>query len=121
MDVHYWETPIEASWHNANHFVEANLGKSQITVQISEEKTDRLWTLHFNGVKALKVLSKECSEWSAMLLPADSGFFTITDSPWFTALGLQETDPDSFNNFTHYVICCREEIVEVVATNCEIT
>ncbi len=121
MEVHYWETAIEATWHNANHLVEANIGKGDITIRISDEKTARVWSLQFERVKAFKILSDECAEWSTKLLPADSGFFTITESPWLTALGLGETIPGTVDYVNHYVVCCEEGIVEVVAHDCLIT
>ena len=121
MEVHYWETPIEATWHNANHLEEANIGKDDITIRISDEKTGRIWSLQFERVKAFKILSDECAEWSTKLLPPDSGFFTITNSPWFSALGLGSSDPDALDSVTHYVICCEEAIVEVLAHDSLIT
>ena len=119
MDVHVWETPIEATWQRANRLEELRTPKAEeLIVRIIEENTDRIWSLQFTQVGAFKLLSEQCAEWSKEPLPPDGGFFTIVGSPWFEAIGLGDSDPDAIEAKTHYVISCQEGILEVVANDC---
>ena len=118
MDVHAWDTPVEATWHKANKLVEVSTGLEELIVRLAEEKTDRIWSLQFSDVRAFKLYTEDCAQWSKQPLPPEGGFFKITGSPWFDALGLGESDPDSPESSTHYVICCSEGIVEVAAHSC---
>jgi len=120
LDVHRWETPVEATWHRANRLVEMNTGED-LTVRLIEENTDRIWTLQFTDVHAFKLVTEDCAEWSKKPLPPDGGFFKLTDSPWFEALGIGESDPDSMENTQHFVVCLQEGILEIAAHDCSFT
>ncbi len=121
MDVHSWETPIEAKWHKANKLVEVSTGLDELLFRIIEEISQHIWSLQFSDVRAFKLYTEDCAQWSKQPLSPDAGFFIITGSPWFNALGLGEIDPDSPESATHFVVCCNEGIVEIAAHSCSFT
>lgn len=117
MDVHLWETPIEATWHRANRLADLSTSDGLI-VRIIEENTDRIWSLQFTAMHAFKLVTEDCAEWSKKPLPPEAGFFKITDSPWLEALGIGESDPEAMEHIQHFAISMQDGILEIAAHDC---
>lgn len=113
MNVQAWDVPIQASWQKSNTLVDLSYDIDGLDLIIAEEETRARWRVEFDDVVAFKVITDEYAKWSMQPIPADGGFFEITESPWLTALGLTESADLEVPH--HFVICCRREIIEVAA------
>ncbi len=113
MNVQEWEVPIRATWHKSNTLVELAYDIDGVELIIVEEETRQRWHIEFSEVVGIKILTEEHMEWSVLPVPPDGGFFEMTDSPWIAALGLTETNDQDMPH--HYLICCRRELIEIIA------
>lgn len=119
MEVHLWDTPIRAAWHKANALIDFNYTPDVLDLVVHEEGTRLRWRIAFKDLAAFKIIVGDNAQWSQQPLPADAGFFQITDSPWLAALGLTETNVQSVAH--HYVVCCKRELIEVAAFSATFT
>lgn len=113
MDVHTWDTPIRAAWHKSNTLVDYKYTPDVLVAIIQEEETNHRWHVMFKELAALKIIVGDNAHWSLEPLPPDGGFFTISGSPWLSALGLSENNAQRLAS--HYVICCKRELIEIAA------
>jgi len=113
MQVERWDVPVQATWQQSNMLVDLNYDIDGLDIIVAEEDTRQRWNFAFEDLVAFKVISGDHAKWSMQAIPPDGGFFEITESPWITALGLVESDEQDEPH--HYVICCRRELIEVVA------
>lgn len=113
MQVDRWDVPIQATWQRSNVLVDLNYDIDGLDMIVAEEETRQRWGLEFEDVAAFKVITEENAKWSMEAIPPDGGFFEITESPWIQALGLAESDEQDEPH--HFVVCCRRELVEVIA------
>src|SRR5438874_315322 len=113
MDVHLWDTPIRASWHSSNTLIDIKYAPEALEAIIHEEGTRMRWRITFKDLVAFKIIIGDNGKWSRDPLPADAGFFQLTESPWLAALGTTETNDQ--RPARHYVVCCKREMIEVAA------
>lgn len=113
MNVQEWQVPIRATWHKSNTLVELAYDFDGVELVLIEEETRQRWHVEFHDVAGVKVITEDFMEWSIVQIPPDGGFFEMTESPWIAALGLTETNDRDLPH--HYLICCRSELIEIVA------
>ena len=113
MNVQSWQVPIKATWHRSNTLVELAYDLDGVELVLIEEETRQRWHIEFLEVAGVKVITEDYMEWSIVQVPPDGGFFIMTESPWIAALGLTETSDQDTPH--HYLICCRSELIEIIA------
>ncbi len=82
-----------------------------------EEESGKLWWFDFKQVQAWKVTAEECSGSLMSKLPIVGALFLTRDSDWLKELG----DAEPLKKSQHFVICCYDEVVEVLAWDCSVT
>ena len=117
MTFRYWETPIKSSGGRTLELVDLQFNRSGLNLVLSQENCEvggaSKWTLSFDSVIAAKITTEECSGLILLDLPSDDcDFFRSESSKWLYALGLGQID--FLKNNSHIVICCCDEIVEIV-------
>ena len=118
MEFKPWEVPISADWHRSTTLLDLDYAGDTLALIIREEETNLKWRLQFEDVCGVKILTGDSAQWNVEPLPAEGGFFIVTGSPWLGALGL--TDNAIHAPWRQYVVCCRNEIIEVIASDCDI-
>jgi hypothetical protein len=115
MTVKIWNLPIKAEWHRATTLRTATFGRDGLALRLVEEETQREWCLRFPEVQAFKCTTEESAAGVLGSLPSNGAFYEIVDSPWLYELGLGRLE--YLSGARHYIICCYDEVVEVVATD----
>jgi hypothetical protein len=118
MKARLWDTPIRASWHRANELAQLSFGRDGLTLKLVEEETEQAWVMNFRSVQAFRSTTEECAGSILSRLPEKGGFFEIVDSPWLEELGRGRVS--FLDEARHYVICCYEEVIEVVSNACNV-
>ncbi len=113
-----WDTGIQAQWYRANELI--SLSFPPVTVELVEEDTEQHWRLTFETSQAHRVTTEECIwPFGITNLPEDGcGFFEVLDSVWIDSLGKGRVS--FLDRSRHFIICCYDEIIEVVAYRCRI-
>ena len=116
MQVKSWDVPIRAAWHRANELLDVSFRREGLTLEVVEEDTAQTWRMTFERVQAFKSTTEECAASLLEHLPEQGGFFEIIDSPWLNELGRGRVA--FLDGARHYVICCYDEVIEVIANGC---
>lgn len=116
MHAIHWKTEISAAWKRALELKDIRLANDRLFVEV-EEETGKRWMLDFGPTQAWKVTTEECAGTIVAALPAEGALFKIQSSKWLQQLG----DAQPLHKSQHFVICCYDEIVEVLAWDCAIT
>lgn len=116
MKVMHWKSEIAAPWKRALDLKEFRMIDGGLHLEIDEE-SGKSWSLDFKPVQAWKVTSEECAGNLIARLPTEGALFQLRDSEWQKELG----DAEPVQKSEHFVVCCYDEIVEVLAWNCSIS
>ena len=116
MKVIQWKSEIAASWKRALDLKELRIADGGLYLEI-EEESGKLWNLDFKPVQAWKVTSEECAGGLMARLPTEGALFLMRESEWLEELS--EAEP--VQKSQHFVVCCYDEVVEVLAWNCLIS
>lgn len=108
-----WETPIKAGSSRSTELKEFKFDRHALILKLIEEDTEKNWNLSFESFQALRITTEECSVKIISRLPDNGGFFKSSESPWLKNLGKNEIH--FLSDAYHFVICCYDEIIEVVA------
>ena len=118
MQARPWEVPIRAAWHRATELTEVRFGREGLTLRLVEEDTEQTWVMTFASVQAFKSTTEECAASILSRLPEQGGFFEVLDSPWLDELGRGQAS--FLDEARHYVICCYDEVIEIVGGACRL-
>jgi hypothetical protein len=110
-----WSVPIRASWCRATELVSLHHEGTGMVLALIEEGTENRWRLSFGTVQAARFTTEECAASLLGSLPSRGGFFEVKDSPWLKELG--QGSIGFLEKAQHFIICCYDEVVEVVATD----
>jgi hypothetical protein len=110
-----WDAPLQAKWYRATELAALQFGGGKLALKLVEEDVERMWLLSFGTVQAIRVTAEECATSILERLPKQGGFFEMQDSPWLKELGQGRVA--FLENARHFIVCCYDEIVEVVATD----
>lgn len=116
MQVIAWETSIAADWKRALDLRNLHFSNGCLRIEV-EEESGKLWFLEFKSVQAYKVTTEECAGKIISKLPTKGGLFIIEQSLWLGELGSSHLMEKS----KHFVICCYDEILEILAWDCSVT
>jgi hypothetical protein len=116
MKIIPWKLPLAASWTRSLELKELSFSQGRLVLLLEEEQGAG-WQLAFSPVQAFRSTTEECAASILQKLPEDGGLFEVLESPWIEELGRAHFLADSH----HYVVCCYDEVVEVVAWNAEAT
>lgn len=116
MQPIHWKTELAATWKRALDLKDIRRANGGLVVEVEEESGKR-WSLEFKAVQAWNVTSEECAGNIVSELPAEGALFTMQQSDWLRQLG----DASPLQKSQHFVICCYDEIVEVLAWDCLVT
>lgn len=116
MQVILWETPIVADWKRALDLRNLRFSNGCLRIEV-EEESGKLWLLEFKSVQAYRVTTEECAGHIMSKLPTKGGLFIIQQSPWLHEL----TNSRLMEKSKHFIVCCYDEIVEVLAWDCAIS
>jgi hypothetical protein len=114
-----WNIGITARWYRANELLSMTF--PPLTIDLVEEDTMQQWRITFTSWQAHRVTTEECTwPFGIMNLPEDGGgFFEVLDSEWIQALGKQRVH--FLAQSRHFIVCCYDEIIEVIAHGYELT
>jgi hypothetical protein len=116
MKVIHWKSEIAAPWKRALELKDFRMIDQGLHVEI-EEESGRSWKLDFNPVQAWRVTSEECAGNLIAGLPVEGSLFLVRESEWRRQLG----DAEPVQKSEHFVVCCYDEVIEVLAWNCSIS
>lgn len=111
-----WETNISAPWKRALECKEIRYASGSLRMHVEEEQ-GRQWFLEFGPVQAWRVTAEECVASISAQLPNEGALFLVQQSDWLEEL----SDGRPLVKSRHFVVCCYDEIVEVLAWDCSIT
>ncbi len=111
MEFRKLESPIPADWYRALILESFDYMGSTLEVIDEEEES---WEIKFETIQAVKSVTEECFH---LDIPSGGALFEVVNSPWIKELGLGTID--FLDKSKHYVICCYDEIIEVVAWDCK--
>ena len=114
MRVEAWDLPVKAEWHRATALGSLSFSQDGLQLYLIEEGSLRRWHLRFPEVQAFKLTTEESASIVLDSLPANGAFYEIVDSEWLQELGQGRLA--YMSTAKHYVICCDDEVLEVVAT-----
>ncbi len=118
MKIIPWEIPLQAAWSRALILDNLTYNKKGFILTVRDEE-EKLWELKFKCNQAFRVTTEECSTHALPSPPNFGGLFKILDSPWITELGKGEVH--FLEKSQHFVVYCYDEVVEVIAWDCEVT
>lgn len=116
MQAIHWKSEITGPWKRALDLKELRMTNDGLHLEI-EEESGKCWSLDFKPVQAWKVTTEECAGNLIARLPTEGSLFLIRDSEWLKELG----DAEHAQKSEHFIICCYDEIVEVLAWNCSMS
>jgi len=108
-----WDVPIKARSNRSNDLKEFKYNDNQLVITLIEEDTDAVWHVFFTEIQAFRSTSEECSNATMLQVPTKGGFFKSSDSDWLMELGKGKIQ--FLNNSLHFIICCYDEMIEVIA------
>lgn len=108
-----WEVTIKSDSYRSCELKNLKFDKSTLSLHLIEEETQLIWVLSFESMQAFRVTTEECSADILDKLPQYGGFFKSDESPWLNDLGKGRVS--FLKDSLHYIICCYDEIIEVVA------
>ena len=82
-----------------------------------EEEQGKQWYLEFAPVQGWKVTAEECVATIVSHLPEEGALFQVQQSAWLEEL----YDGRPIHKSRHFVVCCYDETLEVLAWDCSIT
>jgi len=108
-----WDVPIKANSHRSTELKEFKFDRNTLVFQLIEEDTEKVWSLSFDSLQAFRTTTEECSAEILKQLPTNGGFFKAPESVLLDSLG--KNNIHFLNNACHFVICCYDEVLEVIA------
>lgn len=108
-----WPVPMKAQAPRASDLQGLQFERQGLSLRLTKDETEQTWLVTFTSVQAFRVTTEACAWHILEKLPHPGGFFEILDSPWVQELG--KGDVHFLDNSRHFVVCCYDEIVEVVA------
>jgi hypothetical protein len=114
MTVKTWYLPIKAGWHRATELRSLSFESGGLSLVLLEEDSGKGWRLHFPEVQAFKCTTEQSAGSVLGSLPTSGAFYEVSDSAWLRELGLGKVE--YMSRAKHYIVCCYDEVVEVVAT-----
>jgi hypothetical protein len=115
MEPIHWKTEISVAGKRALELKRIGPANGGLVVEV-EEESGKSWRLEFESVQAWKVTSEECAESIISVLPLEGAMFVIERSDWLRQLG----DATPLQKSQHFLICCYDEVVEVLAWDCSV-
>ena len=115
MQVIPWKSEITADWARALVLTDLRY-KGSLCLELEEESGKR-WLLEFKSVQAWKVTAEECAGSIMTDLPNRGALFKVEHSNWRHQLG----NATPLEKSQHFVVCCYDEVVEVLAWDCLVT
>lgn len=109
-----WLVPVHANSYRATELRALNVGGGKLTLRLIQEEDETPWELSFGSVQAFRVTSEECASSILEKLPQQGGFFEVQGSAWLNELG--ESNASFLEKARHLIVCCYDEIVEIVGT-----
>ena len=107
------KSPASGTWHRDCELLSVKSGGG-LELLVYKEGDNTKWRIMFSGIVAYKVTSEEFSVVGVLgELPNEGGFYEIFDSPWIAEYG--DYRKDILKERHHYVYCCYDEIIEVIA------
>jgi len=107
------ETPIEALGRRSLELESIIYEPGSIVVRVLEESTEKCWQVCFSNIQGLKVTTFESAFEVLKELDGDGALFEFKQSKWLDSLGVNELE--YMKKARHFVICCYDEVVEVMA------
>jgi hypothetical protein len=109
-----WKLPVQAQWSRSLvlQHLQYDHGQTRLTIA---ESSGRQWVLRFTSAVGTRVTALAAAGTLLNHLPHSGGLFESVESSWVReaeSLGLS-------HSLRHYVICCEQEIVEVLAAECD--
>ena len=116
MQIIHWKTPVAADWKRALDLKDIRLSNNGLRVEV-EEESGKSWVFEFGPLQAWKVTAEECAGNIVSQLPIAGSLFILEQSLWLDELGKS----GALDRSKHFVVCCYDEILEVLAWDCMIT
>jgi hypothetical protein len=89
-----------------------------LVLRLANEGDGSSWSLRFPEIQAFRCTTEESSHFATADLPRGGALFEVLDSEWLMLLGRGRIP--YMEEAKHYVICCYDEIIEVVASSYEV-
>lgn len=108
------------TWYRDCELISIQWQRSIIDLVIYKESTNNKWRIRFHCVVMYKVISEEVAFADILgKLPHKGGFFEIFESPMFRQY--YRYRKDVLNDMHHFVYCCYDEVIEVIAKDFTVT
>jgi len=113
MSFSLWKVPIVADSYRSTELDRATLDRNGLVLSLIEEDSESRWNLTFDSIQACRMTTEECSSSLIESLPEMGGFFRTDQSMWLSSLG--KGDISFLDCSSHFVVCCYDEVIEVIA------
>lgn len=119
MSFVLWDVPIKVNSFRSVDLESYRFEEKSLVFTLVEEDTEDIWIVSFESVCAFNITTEECSFNVKEYLPCYGGFFKAAESEWLTRLGKGKV---AFLEGTyHFIICCYDEIIELVASERDVS
>jgi len=109
----HWVVPIIASSKRAIELSQLVYEGNSLSFKFFDEEVDCYWSMKFSAYQAVKITSEECDSQTWEQLPEAGAFYKSNESLWLSELG--KGDIGFLDDSLHFVICCYDELIEVVS------
>lgn len=103
-------TGISAAWKRDLELRRIVFSDGGVQIEL-EEELGNAWSIRFASVLACNVTSEECSGGLISRLPDEGAIFVDSGAAWIRENG----GCHSRGEVSHYVICCYDEVIEVLS------
>lgn len=114
MSFILWDVPMKADSFRSVDLEDYKCEKKSLFFTLIEEDSEEIWILSFDSFHAFSTTTEECASSIKKLLPCYGGFFKADESEWLTKLGKGRVS--FLDDAYHFIICCYDEIIELVAS-----
>ena len=114
-----WDTPINASWTRSLELESLQYATNTVTLTVNNDDDGKKWRVEFSSIQGLKVTPFECAAVITAESQGHGATFEVLESSWINDLGKGRVR--FLEASRHFVICCYDEVVEVVAHRFDIS
>jgi hypothetical protein len=114
-----WETPIQASWVRSMELRSLQYTTSMVAMVVYNDDDGKTWQIRFDSTQGLRITPFECGSKVTRGSQGEGAMFEVVESQWIDDLGRGRVK--FLDASRHFVICCYDEVVEVVAHKFDIS
>jgi hypothetical protein len=108
-----WNTPIRATWSRSMQLLSLEYKPGSMTMTVNNDGDGKVWSIRFYSIQAIEITTYECASSILRDVEGRGALFEVIESRWIEELGRGKIL--FLEKSRHFVVCCYDEVVEVVA------